>query len=180
MSDEIEVYVAMKDDSNEDTTNSISYVKKDVKWKIDSGCSYHMTGDRSKFNTFGTYDGNSVKFGNDAPCPMKGKGSVILTDKTTCGNTYYVEGLNYNFLSVTQLNISGCKVEFNQRKALIYNEEGKINGSGDQTKDNLFYLDKVSETCLMVKYDDVWLWHKRLYHVNFDNLVNISKMKKVR
>ena len=32
----------------------------------------------------------------------------------------------------------------------------------------------------MVKFDDVWLWHKRLFHVNFDNLVNINKMKKLR
>ena len=32
----------------------------------------------------------------------------------------------------------------------------------------------------MVKIDDVWLWHKRLCHANFDNLVNISKMMKPR
>ena len=32
----------------------------------------------------------------------------------------------------------------------------------------------------MVKNDDVWLWHKRLCHVNFDNLINISKMMKHR
>ena len=29
-------------------------------------------------------------------------------------------------------------------------------------------------------FNDEWLQHKRLCHVNFDNLVNISKMKKVR
>ena len=32
----------------------------------------------------------------------------------------------------------------------------------------------------MVKSEDVWLWHKRLCHVNFDSLVNISKMMKLR
>ena len=36
-----------------------------------------------------------------------------------------------------------------------------------------------NETYLFMKIDDVWLWSKRLYHVNLDNLVNISKMKKV-
>ena len=35
-------------------------------------------------------------------------------------------------------------------------------------------------TCLVVEFDDVWLWHKRLCHVNFDNLVSISNMRKVR
>lgn len=31
-----------------------------------------------------------------------------------------------------------------------------------------------------VQKEDVWLLHKRLCHMNFDNLVNIGKMKKVR
>ena len=56
------VYVAMKDDSNEDTTALISYVNKDDKWIIDSGCSHHMTGDKNKFKTFENCDENSVKF----------------------------------------------------------------------------------------------------------------------
>ena len=46
MSNEIEVvYIAMKDDSNEDTTTLISYMRKDDKWIIDSRCSHHMTSD---------------------------------------------------------------------------------------------------------------------------------------
>ena len=44
----------------------------------------------------------------------------------------------------------------------------------------MFYLDLSDETCLFAQYDDIWLWHRRLCHVNFDNLVSISKMKKVR
>ena len=81
---------------------------------------------------------------------------------------------------MAQLNRLGCKVEFNQKKALIYNEEDKIIESGDQTKGNLFYLDEISEICLMVKNFDVWFWHKRLCNLNFDNLVSISKMMKLR
>ena len=63
---------------------------------------------------------------------------------------------------------------------MIYDSEGNLNGSGERTKGNLFYLDETIETCLMVKSDDVWLWHKRLCHVNFDNLVNIRKMMTTR
>ena len=52
MSNEIEVvYVAMKDDSDEDTTTLISYVNKDDKWIIDSSC----------FKIFEYYDGKNVK-----------------------------------------------------------------------------------------------------------------------
>ena len=101
--EEVEVvYVAMKDDSNfDEATTLISYVNKNDKWIIDIGYSQHMNRDRSKFKTFEPYDGNTVKFGNDAPCLVKGKGSVILIDKITCDHTYYVEGLNYNLLSVS-------------------------------------------------------------------------------
>ena len=34
--------------------------------------------------------------------------------------------------------------------------------------------------CLIVQIDDVCLWHKRLCHVNFDNQISISKIKKVK
>ena len=53
-------------------------------------------------------------------------------------------------------------------------------GKGDQTRSNLFYLDIEDATCLVVKFDDVWLLHKRLCYVSFDNLVSISNMKKLR
>ena len=43
-----------------------------------------------------------------------------------------------------------------------------------------FQLDIEDATCLIVKFDDVWLWHKRLCHLNFDNLISISNMKKLR
>lgn len=56
-------YVAMKDDSNEDeATALVSYVNNSDKWITDSGCSNHMTGDKSKFNSLLHYDGNSVRF----------------------------------------------------------------------------------------------------------------------
>jgi hypothetical protein len=81
---------------------------------------------------------------------------------------------------VSQLNNLGCKVEFKKKIAKIYVTDGKLIGKGDQTRSNLFYLDIEDATCLVVKIDDVWLWHKRLCHVNFDNLVSISNMMKVR
>ena len=71
-----------------------------------------MIGDKSKFITLNCYGGNSVRFGDDAPCLIKGKGSIKLIDKISCDNAYYVEGLNYILLSVSQLNNLGCKVEF--------------------------------------------------------------------
>ena len=69
-----------------------------------------MIGDKSKFVTFTEYDGNSVRFRNDAPCLIKGKCSIKIIEKISCDNAYYVEGLNYNLLSVSQLGNIKCKV----------------------------------------------------------------------
>ena len=92
----------MKDESNEDEVTTImTCVNKNGRRIIDSRCSHHMIGDRSKFITLTCYDGNSVRFGNDASCLIKGKGSIKLTDKILCDNSYHVEGLNYNLLSVS-------------------------------------------------------------------------------
>ena len=66
-----------------------------------------MTGDKSKFETFENYNRNSVRFGNDAPCLVRGKGSIKLTDKIICDNAYYVEELKYNLLSVLKINSLG-------------------------------------------------------------------------
>ena len=41
-------------------------------------------------------------------------------------------------------------------------------------------MDIDDATCLVAKLDDTWLWHKRLCHVNLDNLISISHMKRVR
>ena len=171
----------MKDESHEDeATALVTCMNKNDRQIIDSGCSHHMTRDKSKFVTLNCYDGNSVRFGNDAPFLIKEKGSIKLTNKILCNNVDYVEGLNYNLLSVSQLNNLGCKVGFENNIFKIYDTNGKLIRKGDQTKSNLFYLDIEDATCVVVKFDDVWLWNKRLCHVNFDNLVSINNMKKIR
>ena len=126
------VYVAMKDESYEDeATALVTCMNKNDKWIIDSGCSHHMIGDKSKFISFTQYDGNSVRFGNNAPCLIKGKCSIKLTEKISCDNAYYVECLNYNLVSVSQLGNIGCKVEFENRTAMIYDSHGSLIGKGD-------------------------------------------------
>ena len=83
----------MKEKSDEDeATALVTCVNKNDRWIIDSGCSHHMAGDKSKFVTLNYYDGNNVRFGNDAPCLIKGKGFIKITDKISCDNSYYVEG----------------------------------------------------------------------------------------
>ena len=79
--DEI-VYIAIRDESdddNEDEMALISHVRKNDTWIIDSGCSHHMTGDKTKFEHFEDYDGGSVRFRNNEAFCIKGRGRISLT-----------------------------------------------------------------------------------------------------
>ena len=86
--DEI-VYIVVKDESDNDNEEDdemalISHVSKNNTWIIDSSCSHHMTGDKTKFENFEDYDGGSVRFGNNEPCCIKGRGRISLTKELVC------------------------------------------------------------------------------------------------
>jgi hypothetical protein len=34
-------------------------------------------------------------------------------------------------------------------------------------------LKKEKEECHLSKYDESWLWHRRLGHLNFDHIINL-------
>ena len=60
-------------------------------------------------------------------------------------------------------------------KAKLLDEKGNLVGFGKQTKGNLFYLDLSESSCLIDNVEERWLWHKRLCHLKFDNIVKIRK-----
>ena len=64
-----------------------------------------------------------------------------LSNKIKCDNIYWVEGRNYNYLSISQLKKSRYKFEFHHKKAKIFDANGELIGSGEETRGNLFYLD---------------------------------------
>ena len=114
----------MKDESDNDEEKDerelISHVRKNDTWIIDSGFSHHMTRDRIFFEH---YDGGGVRFGNNEPCCIKGKGHISLTNELVCDNSYWVEGLKHNLLSVAQLSNIGLKVEFMHGKARLLDDK---------------------------------------------------------
>ena len=94
------IIVKDESDNEEDKMVLISHVSKNDTWIIDSGCSHHMTSDKTKFEHMEHYDGGSVRFGNNEPCCIHGKGYISLTNELRCDNAYWVEGLKHNLLSV--------------------------------------------------------------------------------
>nr|GEZ36110.1 hypothetical protein [Tanacetum cinerariifolium]GEZ36706.1 hypothetical protein [Tanacetum cinerariifolium] len=84
-----------------------------VLWYLDSGCSRHMTGDRSKLINYVEKFIGIVRFGNDQFAKILGYGDYKLGD-TIILRVYYAEALNHNLFSVRQFCDGGLEVAFRQ------------------------------------------------------------------
>ncbi|GJU98503.1 hypothetical protein Tco_1327774 [Tanacetum coccineum] len=70
-----------------------------VLWYLDSGCSKHMTEDRSQLTNFVYKFLGIVKFGNDQIEKIMGYGDYQIGN-ITMSRVYYVEGLGHNLFSI--------------------------------------------------------------------------------
>ncbi|GKB69095.1 retrovirus-related pol polyprotein from transposon TNT 1-94 [Tanacetum coccineum] len=70
-----------------------------VLWYLDSGCSKHMTGQRSQLINFVSKFLGTVRFRNDQIAKIMGYGDYQLGN-VTISRVYYVEGLEHTFFSV--------------------------------------------------------------------------------
>jgi hypothetical protein len=113
----------------------LSAQRKKNPWYIDSGCSKHMTGDKSKFLTLSDSKSENVTFGNDAPGKIKGKGIVSLSNGIRkAQDVLFVEGLKHNLLSVSQVCDRGCEVVFTSDDCRIKSvDSGQLVAKGIRT-----------------------------------------------
>nr|GFA96837.1 hypothetical protein [Tanacetum cinerariifolium] len=79
----------------------VTLVVQIVLWYLDSGCSKHMTGDRSQLVNFVQKFLATVKFSNDHVAKIMGYGDYRIGN-VTISRVYYVEGLGHNLFSVGQ------------------------------------------------------------------------------
>jgi hypothetical protein len=46
---------------------------------------------------------------------------------------------------------------------------------------NTYVLNEIGkERCCLGKYDEILIWHKRMGHINFDNIIKIKRKEEVR
>nr|GFB90832.1 integrase, catalytic region, zinc finger, CCHC-type, peptidase aspartic, catalytic [Tanacetum cinerariifolium] len=96
----------------------VTLVVQIVLWYLDSGCSKHMTGDRSQLINFVQKFLGTVKFGNDHVVKIMGYGDYQIGN-VTISRVYYVEGLWHNLISVGQFCDSDLEVAFRHILALF-------------------------------------------------------------
>nr|GFA21146.1 retrovirus-related Pol polyprotein from transposon TNT 1-94 [Tanacetum cinerariifolium] len=80
-----------------------------VLWYLDSGCSKHVTRDRSQLTNFVNKFLGTVKFGNDHVAKVMGYGDYKIGN-VTISRVYFVEGLGHNLFSVGQFCDSDLEV----------------------------------------------------------------------
>ncbi|GJW81184.1 retrovirus-related pol polyprotein from transposon TNT 1-94 [Tanacetum coccineum] len=143
-----------------------------VLWVVDSGCSKHMTGDRSLLRNFIEKFMGTVRFGNDNFAAITGYGDYIHGNITIC-HVYYVEGLGHNLFSVGQFCDGDLEVAFRSNTCYVRNLQGDdlLTGGRDSNLYTISISDMAasSPVCLMSKATSTksWLWHRRLSHLNF-------------
>ncbi|GJX74119.1 retrovirus-related pol polyprotein from transposon TNT 1-94 [Tanacetum coccineum] len=127
---------------------NVKNVVQIILWYLDSGCSKHMTGNRSQLMNFVSKFLGTVRFRNDHIARIMGYGDYQLGN-VTISRVYYVEGLGHNLFSVGQFCDADLEVAFRKNTCFIRNLEAS------KTKS--------------------WLWHRRLSHLNFGTLNKLAK-----
>ncbi|GJS41161.1 retrovirus-related pol polyprotein from transposon TNT 1-94 [Tanacetum coccineum] len=156
-----------------------------VLWYLDSGCSKHMTGDRSQLTNFVNKFLGIVKFGNDHVAKIMGYGDYQIGN-VTISRVYYVEGLGHNLFFVGQFCDSNLEVAFRQHTCFIRNLEGVdlLTGSRGNNLYTLSLGDMMASSpiCLLSKASKTksWLWHRRLSHLNFGAINHLARHGLVR
>nr|GEX84412.1 integrase, catalytic region, zinc finger, CCHC-type, peptidase aspartic, catalytic [Tanacetum cinerariifolium] len=151
-----------------------------VLWYLDSGCSKHMTGNRSQLMNFVNIFLGTIRFGNDQIARIMGYGDYQLGN-VIISRIYYVEGLGHNLFSVGQFCDADLEVAFQKNTCFIRDLEGVdlISGSHDTNLYTISLVDmlKSSLICLLSKASKTksWLWHQRLSHLNFNTLNKLAK-----
>ncbi|GKA08275.1 putative ribonuclease H-like domain-containing protein, partial [Tanacetum coccineum] len=160
---------------------------------VDSGCLRHMTENIAYLSDFKEFDRGYVTFGGGAHGGrISGKGT-LKTDSLDFKDVYFVNELNINLFSVSQMYEKKNYVLFTDTECLVLSPNFKLPDENQillkiPRKDNMYSFDmknivsKESLTCLVAKAtsDESILWHRRLGHINFKNINKLVKDNLVR
>ena len=150
---------------------------------MDSGCTSHMTGDKSWIKDMESYAGGYVRFGNEEKAKITARGELKLLKGALKAEVQFVEKLKHNLLSVSQLCEDGYQVRFNSSGFdIIEVKSEKVVGKGYKEEDLYFLSDEEhkEEVCGVSIEEESRMWHRRCGHINFKTLNKVQKSEMVR
>ena len=149
-------------------------------WYLDSGCSRHMTGDKSLFKSLKENVGDYVTFGDGSHAQVLGKVTVEIPGLPLLKDVLYIKGLKANLLSVPQICDEDFLVQFSKKGCIIIDEEGIQVLEGNRTTDNCYeVVPTTAISCRSVLVDMLELWHHKFGHANFKQVAKVYKLEAV-
>ena len=149
------------------------------KWLVDSGCSAHMTFDRSLFITYENMESGSVEMGTKARANVAGRGAVELmlnvngsANPCILKNVLHVPDFGYSLLSVSQMVSKGMEVSF-QTGNCIVTKGSKVLATASLVGD-LYILDIQPHTA-SAHVVSLQTLHERLGHVNAQGVASMIR-----
>jgi hypothetical protein len=147
-------------------------------WYLDSGCSKHMTGDKTLLKEVQMGKGGRITYGDGSQSKVIGKGIIDIPGLRTSQEALYVEELKANLLSISQFCDNDLVVQFSKKECNIFDNSGRLLMGGEITADNCYGLPGLTTDpqifCNKATIDDSELWHRRLGHLNFFDMLNIA------
>jgi hypothetical protein len=149
------------------------------KWIMDSSCSRHMTRNKKWFSSLSPLSHKEyVTFGQDKKGKVLGTGIISVNDYFTLNDVALVDKLRYNLLSVSQLVDADLDVLFYKSSSQVLDSSGKlvcgISHLGKVFQANFSFAQSSIKCLISQSSSELWKWHKRLGHLSFDLLCQLS------
>ena len=109
-------------------------------WYLDSGCSRHMTGNKSFFETLVMEECGNVTFGDGSKRNVVGKGTISVPGLPSLSNALYVDGLKANLISISHLSDEGYSVMFSKDDCSILKPDRQTLLKSMRSSDNCYWL----------------------------------------
>lgn len=169
--------------------SDIEVINYDRDWIIDSGCSNHMTKDKSKFSSLGKYKGSKVVvMANNVHLPITHVGEATCIPRFSEKEAqlqlvFHVPGMKKNLLSVSQLTSSCNFVVFGPDDVRVY-QSIKMSKKPIMTGCKLDFVYVMSTESTYIKKarrsETADLWHAQLGHAGYNRLKLIMDKSMVK
>src|SRR6266496_2250022 len=154
----------------------LSMAPKTTEWIMDSGCTNHMTGDRSLLmdSTLRPSTKSHITFAHTGKSKVLGLGRVAISRDQHMDKVMLLESLGFNLMSVSMLCDLNMIVVFGKYCCIVLMEFDKSIVFEGYRRGDLYMVNFSAgpqlAVCLLARASEYWLWHQRLGHAGMRNL----------
>jgi hypothetical protein len=173
--------------NNNNTSNEKLTGKSFSPWILDTGASYHMTGDKRLFQNLSNIFPSPVVLPDGTHTNAVQEGTIVLGENMTINRVLYVPRLTCNLISFSQLiKDLNCVVTLTDKLCVIQDRTSRMVIGVGEERDGVYWFRSVvpnTHLCHAAEVDSYQVWHRRLGHpspqiIGLLPLVNISDCRK--